>query len=305
MKRWWSSVRIFMNPAAHADKVTEVAGAVPTQVTSIRGNAGLYVDGPLPAPVMQNVTVTYDGRVLSLPILSSRAKLMAEQDCLLTTLNQTLSVPAHSDDKALNPTADPAYIRNWLAHHAQAQGVTAAVFINRLGPDEFGADFAQRLAEMLAKEPLGMSRVIVLDVPGPTGKAGQGDERHLHYAPNAPGKKRMEPPTLDPWRAVFGDEVLLEFVRHWFFPTAAGVAYFDLSDWLAPPTSGTTVFEDARQASPDPLIGLSGLSVFPWKLPNDGSAKPGDHICRPFDLRAGIELLGCHRKRPLTKNCGG
>lgn len=42
----------------------------------------------------------------------------------------------------------------------------------------------------------------------------------------------------------------------------------------------------ARRAQPDPVVALKGQRAFPWKLPNDGSVAPGDHICRPFDLTA-------------------
>jgi hypothetical protein len=279
--------RVFLNPAAQADKIRDTEGFAIAQATPLRGNAGLNLEGTVSDLSAQSLTLTYDGTDLTLPLSPVRADLMAGQDCVLTTLNQSLSVPANDDDDALNPTADPAYVRGWLAHHAAVQEVTAAVFLNRLGPQGAGADFASRLGAELASNPVtGLVRVVVLDIPGPTGKANEGDERHLMNAADAPGKSRMDQPAPDPWRAAFGDEILLEFVRHAFFAQAMGVAHLDLSDWMAAPLSEQTVFEDARAARPDPLIALTGLRAFPWKLPNDGSSTPGDHICRPFDLKA-------------------
>jgi Glycosyl transferase family 2 len=280
--------RVFFNSAARFDKVASVAGGfIPEQETRLRGNGGMYVDGTIPDEMPETLALTYDGATLALPLSAPRAELLSGQDCLLSTLNQALSVPLNAADAALNPLADPAYIRGWLAHHARHQGATAAVLLNRLGPGGAGAEFARRLRAELEAAPVALARIIVLDVPGPTGRLGDIDERHLLRAPDAPGRGRMKAPAPDPWRAGFGDEVLLEFLRHAFFPRATGVAYLDLSDWLSPPNEGHgTVFDAARAARPDPLIALTGLRAFAWKLPNSGAVHPGDHICRPFDLRA-------------------
>jgi len=280
--------RVFFNSAARPDKVAPCAGGfVPTQIFPMRGKAGLCVEGTVADEMGHTVTLTYDGAPLNVPLSASRGELLAGQDCLLSTLNQALSVPVDADDNALNPLADPAYIRGWLAHHARHQGATAAVLLNRLGPGGAGTNFCEKLRAELEAEPVLLARIVVLDVPGPTGRVGEPDERHLICAPDAPGKSRMQPPTADPWRAVFGDEILLEFLRLALFPNADGVAYLDLSDWLSPPREGQgTVFENSRAARPDPLISLTGLRAFAWKLPNSREAHPGDHICRPFDLKA-------------------
>lgn len=160
--------------------------------------------------------------------------------------------------------------------------------INRLGPKKFGNDFAKKLKRALARhDTAGLDRLIILDVPVPTGRTNEGDERHLIYAPDAPGKNRMTVPQIDPWRSIFGEEILLEYLRHAFFARAMGVTYLDMSDWLAPaPPANGSVFDMARRAQPDPVVALKGQRAFPWKLPNDGSVAPGDHICRPFDLTA-------------------
>jgi Glycosyl transferase family 2 len=280
--------RVFFNHAVRLDRVAPDADDfIPERETRLRGNGGVYVDGTLPDEMQETLTLTYDGTALALPLSTPRADLLSGQDCLLSTLNQALSVPVSEGDEALNPLADPAYIRGWLAHHARHQGVTAAVFLNRLGPGGSGADFARRLCTEMEAVPVALARIVVLDVPGPTGRLGDVDERHLLRAPDAPGRGRMKAPAPDPWRAGFGDEILLEFLRQAFFPRTNGVAYLDLSDWLSPPKEGHgTVFDAARAARPDPLIALTGLRAFAWKLPNSGTAHPGDHICRPFDIKA-------------------
>lgn len=286
--------RVFFNQATHPHEIKTSrqmdidTGAAP-EVVVLRGGGGLYADLPIRGS-SETLNLTYAGKDMTLPLLRSRPDLLAGQDCLLTTLNQALSVPVDVRDPALNPTADPDYICTWLNHHSRHHGVTAALFLNRLGPQNAGADFADDLCKALDKKPVkGLKRIIVLDVPTPTGRINEGDERHLIYAPEAPGKNRMTRPAADPWRSVFGDEILLEFLRQAFFADAAGVTYLDMSDWLAPPPSGGgTVFDTARRAQPDPLVVLNGLRAFPWKLPNNGAVAPGDHICRPFDLNAGF-----------------
>lgn len=280
--------RVFLNQRAEAKAVVAAdMGFVPDSAVQIRGNAGLYVDGAVPDGKADTLTMIYDGIPLTLPLSQARSELLSGQDCLLSTLNQALSIQADNDDTALNPLADPKYICGWLAHHARYQGARAAVLLNRLGPNGHGQNFAKRIANAAKKSATGMKRIVVLDIPEPTGVLGKGDERHLIFAPDAPGKNRMKMPMPDPWRAAFGDEVLLEFVRHALFTQATGLAYLDLSDWLAPSKQGQeTVFEAARAAQPDPLITLKGLRAFAWKLPNSGEASPGDHICRPFDLKA-------------------
>ena len=280
--------RIYFNQSAQADKLNiENSRFAAGKVIPLRGNAGLSVYGSVTDAAADALTLDYDGVPLTVPLSSSRSDLFTGQDCLISTLNQALSIPADEGDTAANPLADPAYICSWLAHHARFQGATAALFLNRLGPNGQGGDFSARLSAVLTKSPIEMQRVVVLDLPGPTGRIGEGDERHLMYAPDAPGKGRMDPPTPDAWRARFGDEILLEFARDALFTRATGIAYLDLSDWLAPPEPGvSTVFEAARAARPDPLITLAGQRAFAWKLPNSGEPSPGDHICRPFDLKA-------------------
>ena len=182
--------------------------------------------------------------------------------------------------------ANPRLIRDWLTHHVTHQGAASAFFLNRLGPDGAGTDFAEKLEQHLAKKPLSeLAHVVVLDVPGPTGRLGAVDERHLLHSPEAPSKNRMQAPSPDPWCAPFGDEILFEYLRLAFFAQAQGVAYLDLSDWLTPPSKNEpTVFEQARAATPDPMLPLIGQRAYPWNLPKKHKPQVGDHICTPFDL---------------------
>lgn len=287
-----NEARVFFNQAAHreglfSDKSEHATAAY--RISTIRGGAGLYIDLPT-SGLSKEITLYYEGKPLTIALSEPMPDLMAGHDCLLTTINQALSIPANADDSALNPTADPDYICQWLNHHATHQGVTAAFVLNRLGPNGEGANFNKRLRTAFKKANIcKLKRIAVLDVPVPTGRLNEGDERHLFYAPDAPGKNRMDQPQPDPWRSAFGDEVLLEFMRVAFFSHASGIAYLDMSDWLAPtlPSVGS-VFDAARSANPDPIVALNGLRAFAWKLPNNGKVTPGDHICRPFDFKAGF-----------------
>jgi hypothetical protein len=299
--------RVFFNQAARRDGFFNDKSEHPSvayRILALRGDTGLYIDLPV-SGLPKEITLFYEGKPLIIALSKPMPDLMAGHDCLLTTINQALSIPVNADDNAFNPTADPDYMCQWLDHHARYQGVTAAFVLNRLGPNMEGADFSKRLHTAFEKAKIGkLKQIVVLDVPVPTGRLNEGDERHLWYAPDAPGKNRMEQPAPDPWRSAFGDEVLLEFLRDAFFSRAMGVAYLDMSDWLAPTLPGVgSVFEAARSAKPDPIISLNGLRAFAWKLPNNGDVAPGDHICQPFDFKAGFSrwayspALGSERKQ--------
>jgi len=287
--------RLFFNQATHPDGFLRIQSETGLdhdahKIVALRGTAGLYVDVPILEPAVRKLIVTYGEDRLAIPLSNPMPDLLAGLDCLLSTINHSLSVPSHTDDMASNPMADPDYVRNWLKYHADHQNVTAALILNRLGPEGRGANFSDRLRATFRQVQFsGLKRVVVLNVTVPTGRLTEGDERDVIYAPDAPGKNRMDQPEIDPWRASFGDEVLLEYVRQAFFSRASGVAYLDLSDWLEPMRFDTnSVFEEARRAQPDPLLSLNGLRAFPWRLPKNGKVSPGDHICRPFDLTAGF-----------------
>lgn len=278
-------VRVFFNQAARADAIEPGRDSQILRVVPIRGGSGLYVDIAQSLPA-DDVVLGYKGVSLCLKVTDCTPDHLDGEDCLLTTLNQALSVATPADDRAANPMANPRFIRDWLTHHVTHHGATSAVFLNRLGPDRSGTDFAQRMEKHLARKPLeALARIVVLDVQSPTGRLGAVDERHLLHAPEAPSKNRMQAPPPDPWRAPFGDEVLLEYVRHALLAQAQGVAYLDLSDRLTPPAgNAATVFAQARAATPDPFLPLIGRRAFPWKLSDKTRADIGDHICTPFDL---------------------
>ena len=287
-------VRLYLgqgaNPAklkvdAHSDR----DDASSPEFTALKGAGGLYADVAI-GDEGKKLRLVYGGESKMLDLSRPQLDFLAGKDCVLTTINHALSVPVSKDDPALNPCVDLDYFCTWLRHHVRYQGVNAALVINRLGPNNSGDDFSEKLQSLLGTMGTnGPDRVIILDVPVPTGHANEGDERHLVYAPDAPGKNRMSLPVVDPWRSIFGEEILLEYVRHSFLGRAMGVAYLDMSDWLAPsPPANGSVFDSARRAQPDPVLALKGQRAFPWKLPNDGTVRPGDHICRPFDLKTGF-----------------
>jgi len=286
------TVRVYFgqatDPKGFGPTVQEgTAASAIKRVVPLRGNAGLFADVRTTARATQ-VELPYKNVTLTITIEDPQVDGLEGQNCLLTVVNQALSLPADEAIATDNPLSEVDYLHSWLAHHVDHHGATAAVLLNRLGAHGHGADFANNLKARLAEDPiLGLAHIKVVHVPIPVGKLGAGDERDVIYAPEAPGKNRMTPPPVDPWRAPFGDEVLLEYLHHAMFVNADGVAYLDASDWLAPVSAATeNVFTKAQNATPDAVIALTGKRAFPWKIKHGQAAIAGDHICTPFDMKA-------------------
>ena len=134
-----AQIDAFAATAQHGDPNTGVQRVVQT-----RGNSGLFVDVDV-TPQANQINLRYDAGQIDIALGTPTPDYLAGHDCLLSTLNQALSTPVDAADPADNPTAFPRYIQEWLAHHAQLQGVTAALFLNRLGPERGGRNFANKL----------------------------------------------------------------------------------------------------------------------------------------------------------------
>jgi hypothetical protein len=105
-----NEARVFFNQAAHreglfSDKSEHATAAY--RISTIRGGAGLYIDLPT-SGLSKEITLYYEGKPLTIALSEPMPDLMAGHDCLLTTINQALSIPANADDRALNPTAEPS-----------------------------------------------------------------------------------------------------------------------------------------------------------------------------------------------------
>ncbi|WP_299965052.1 glycosyltransferase family 2 protein [uncultured Roseobacter sp.] len=178
---------------------------------------------------------------------------------------------------ALHGVETPEMIYQWLAFHREAQGLEGALILTRQGPEA-----AEALATALSQRPVkSISTVLVVSFDTPLGRSQDGDETLPFYAPDAPGRDRMEFPTPDPWRAPFTEIVTFELLRHLFLAQARGVLNLALSDLLPQGPQGS-VF-DLACAAPAGMVPLIGHRIYPWSLHKKAAAGFGDHICRRFD----------------------
>ncbi len=186
----------------------------------------------------------------------------------------------------------PAQVAEWLAFHADQQGLQAALIVNRLD----SAGFADDLATALGPTDL---RVVSLDCPLPLGKPAMGPENHIYLAPDAPGKDRMEPPAADTWRAPLGEGVLFEALKWRYLAAARAVLTLDVTDVIPP---GTPNAFDACVAAADGVVLLAGQRIYPWRVRQGQTPRLGDHICRMFDSRRGIARWGVAPARAGLEN---
>lgn len=170
-------------------------------------------------------------------------------------------------------TAEAA--RDWLTWHRDLHGMDAALIVDRAE----GEGFAAALGALMAGEA--GPRVEVLRPGAPLGKAGLGPEADLWFAPDAPGRDRMEPPEENRWQGPLGEITLYEVLRHRYLAEARAVMNLDISDLLAP-FDGPGVFERA-EAAPGGVVALAGRHAYPWQVPRSRAAGFSDHICRMFD----------------------
>ncbi|THD85800.1 glycosyltransferase family 2 protein [Aliigemmobacter aestuarii] len=183
-----------------------------------------------------------------------------------------------------------------LAYHATHHGAEAALIVNRLPAEE---GFAGALRDALEGVTL---RVVLVDLPLPAGKPGQGPENHVFLAPDAPGKDRMEAPAPDPWRAPLGEGILFEALKWRFLARARAVLTLDVTDILAPRSQGMQSAFDLCDTAENGVILLVGRRIYPWRVRNGQEARLGDHICRQFDGRRGIARWGVAPQKAGLEN---
>ncbi|WP_298837906.1 glycosyltransferase family 2 protein [uncultured Roseobacter sp.] len=172
-------------------------------------------------------------------------------------------------------------VRDWLVFHAGQHDLEALLLIDRAADPETSA-----LETLLNARPVpGIRRVLILRFDTPLGVPGEGDARLPWYAPDAPGRDRMQHPLPDQENAPYGAVILYEMTRYLYLGKAAGVMNLDVSDLLLP-LKGDTVF-DAAARSPRGVLLLKGERIYPWGLRPGGTTGFGDHICRRFDAEGG------------------
>lgn len=185
----------------------------------------------------------------------------------------------------------PKVLHDWLIWHVLHHGATGALILDRSAPG--GADSrAQALRALLDQAAVSMPhlalaitqlRVLIVDSNIPLGTLGTGPESHPYYAPDAPGKDRMEQPEADEWRAPLSYPLIIDLLRQRYLSQANAVANIETIDLIPKPGDSTaTVFEAAR-LSPMGILQLQGKRVYPWSLRKGAEPKFSDHICRRFD----------------------
>ena len=170
---------------------------------------------------------------------------------------------------------------DWLAFHAEKQGVGAALILDRSRPGEAAAYLDALRAGL--RNIAGLKRVVHVVMDVPLGDPTLPAEAHPFNVPGAPGKDRMEVPAPAPWESPQRELQLFEWARHRFLEQASGVALVDLCDLILPnPGETETIFEVAR-GSTSGAITLGGRPCYPWRVRKGDEAGFGDHICVQFD----------------------
>lgn len=175
-----------------------------------------------------------------------------------------------------------------LAYHARHHGLQGAVVVNRQ-PGPAPAAFAAALMAALGQTPV---TVILVEPELPLGRPDMGPESHPWLAPDAPGKDRMTRPAPDPWLSPLAEGLVYEVLKWRFLAQARAVIALDACDLLAPRPAGAAPVFDLCETGARGVVLLVGHRIYPWRLRPGRAARPGDHICRPFDGRRGIARWG-------------
>ena len=169
-------------------------------------------------------------------------------------------------------------VLDWLAYHADVQGATHAVILDRAKPGTDPA-FANALRDGLKARKLDYQLCVVTsDLP--LGKPNMPPEAHPFCVPESPGKDRMTIPAPSPWDAPLGAMTWYEIARLRFLADARAVANIDVHDLI--PRNQESVF-DSAVAAVGALITLSGRHCYPWRVRMGEPTLFADHICIQFD----------------------
>jgi hypothetical protein len=236
--------------------------AAPLALRHVPASARMLLSLP---PEAEEVTILVDGQPQQLALEPAAGQAFAGRNVLLAQRN-----------------GEPAsQVADFLVWHAAHHGADAAIILDRARPD--AGDLAAELGALLAADPRGaaMAEVLVLRFDLPLGRPDEGPESHPLYAPDAPGRDRMEAPAPDPWSARLGFPLLYDMIRARHLSEAAAVARLEVMDLVQAAPDGQTLFARC-QAEAGGVLPLSGERVYPWAI-RDGEITLGDHICNRFD----------------------
>ncbi|MFN7224246.1 MAG: glycosyltransferase family 2 protein [Paracoccaceae bacterium] len=237
-----------------------VGCALPDELREISGGTMVVTSGPAPLALSC-------GAVLDLAPVAAEPELFAGLNTIF----------------GFRIDESPAQVAEGLIYHANHHGLHAALIVNRLTD---GAAFASALRLALSDTAL---TVVVLDCPLALGKPDEGPSNHPYFAPDAPGKDRMQVPGHDPWRAALAEQILFEALKWRFLYQARAVLTLDVSDIIGPDTPDAF---DRCVSAKHGVILLVGRRIYPWRVRAKAEPRFGDHICRQFDARRGIARWG-------------
>lgn len=166
-------------------------------------------------------------------------------------------------------------LADWIRYHVTQHGVQGFVLIDRSDPAR--ADAEDQTITSLCRDA-GAMTVLRICARVPLGQPAP-PASHPIFAPEAPGKDKMDLPDNDAWTSPLGEFVLYEMIRHQYLAKADAVANLDLADLLPPDAK---LFERLARA-PHGLIALQGVRIFPWRVRKNSHPHYGDHICCPFE----------------------
>ena len=199
------------------------------------------------------VKLPFLGHDQNVPILSGDQDIFAGRNVLLGTSN-----------------GEPVSVwRDWLKWHSQNHDADAVLIIDRGPPSEVDAKAVELASILQSENPdnagLANMPIGVVSFEDALGHPELGHEAHPLYAPDAPGKDRMQKPPSDPWHAPLAYRLLYDLVGRLYLQTAAAVLNVNVHELTAARQDGRSVFSVAQDAH-NGIAVLQGQRAYPWSV---------------------------------------
>ena len=185
---------------------------------------------------------------------------------------------------AIECNPDPEDVADWVKFNVANAGAEAALVIRRISPGDRVpdmADFRKALRGIKA-----LKTFVLLDYEIPLGKLDHPAESDRMEAPEAPGKALLDKPENDIWRAPLGQFGVYAAARFRFLDDARAVLHCAVADMV---NTGKESLFDLAKAGPS-YVKVRSRYVYPWKIPNEGAPRIGDHSCVRFDSDMGASI---------------
>ncbi|MEM9851319.1 MAG: glycosyltransferase family 2 protein, partial [Pseudomonadota bacterium] len=257
-------VHLFFRGGTVADYLTPVDGLTISEVRSIGGAPWVICEAPGKGDLTAPVAMLFAGKRVEITPAPVERDLFAGKNAFVTIRNGERGEA----------------VIDWLAFHAETQGLSAAVILSRAEPGT-NPEFAAKIEKAIRARDTSVD-VLVIEADSPLGRADLPPENHPFCTPDAPGKDRMEVPPPDPRRSPLSDVLVYEALRTRFLGEARAVANLDVYDLLT--GEGGNVF-DSAVGSDTGVVVCAGRHVYPWRGRKKALMHHADHICVQFDNR--------------------